>query len=215
MALGLHLRDIGFKDSRDGMLMRSNAMSKYGFGKTVASSFTAAVEQTTQALKKEGFGILTDIDVAATLKQKLSQDIPPYRILGACNPPLAHRALQADPSIGLLLPCNVTVREDVAGRVHVEFLDPNVLALLTENPAVAELANEVRHKLVRAMESICIQLVENEVCKPLRTGLRLDANSHPTCSSTAAEPMCWCWDCREAECRSRSKSQRCWTCPWM
>lgn len=76
------------------------------------------------------------------------------RILGACNPPLVHRALQADPSIGLLPPCNVTVREDVAGRVHVEFLDPNVLALLAEHPDVVQLANEVRQKLVRAMESI-------------------------------------------------------------
>lgn len=129
-------------------------MSKYGFGKAVALSFGSAVEKTIQALKKEGFGVLTDIDVAATLKEKLGQDIPPYRILGACNPPLAHRALQADPSIGLLLPCNVTVREDVAGRVHVEFLDPNVLALLAENPAVAQLASEVREKLIHAMELI-------------------------------------------------------------
>jgi uncharacterized protein (DUF302 family) len=129
-------------------------MSKYGFGKTAALSFAAAVEKTIQALKNEGFGVLTDIDVAATLKEKLGQDIPPYRILGACNPPLAHRALQADPSIGLLLPCNVTVREDGAGRVHVEFLDPNVLAMLAEHPDVAQLANEVREKLVRAMESI-------------------------------------------------------------
>lgn len=129
-------------------------MTKYGFGKTVTLSFDAAVEKTTQALQEEGFGVLTDIDVAATLKKKLGQDIPPYRILGACNPPLAHRALQADPSIGLLLPCNVVVREDVAGRVHVEFLDPNTLALLAQNPAVAELAGEVRQKLVRAMDSI-------------------------------------------------------------
>lgn len=129
-------------------------MTKYGFGKTVTLSFDAAVEKTTQALQEEGFGVLTDIDVAATLKKKLGQDIPPYRILGACNPPLAHRALQADPSIGLLLPCNVVVREDVAGRVHVEFLDPNTLALLAQNPAVAELAGDVRQKLVRAMDSI-------------------------------------------------------------
>lgn len=129
-------------------------MTKYGFGKTVTLSFDAAVEKTTQALQEEGFGVLTDIDVAATLKKKLGQDIPPYRILGACNPPLAHRTLQADPSIGLLLPCNVVVREDVAGRVHVEFLDPNTLALLAQNPAVAELAGEVRQKLVRAMDSI-------------------------------------------------------------
>lgn len=129
-------------------------MTKYGFGKTVTLSFDAAVEKTTQALQEEGFGVLTDIDVAATLKKKLGQDIPPYRILGACNPPLAHRTLQADPSIGLLLPCNVVVREDVAGRVHVEFLDPNTLALLAQNPAVAELAGDVRQKLVRAMDSI-------------------------------------------------------------
>lgn len=129
-------------------------MSKYGFGKAVALSFPTAIEKVTQALQKEGFGVLTDIDVAATLKKKLDENIPPYRILGACNPPLAHRALQADPSIGLLLPCNVVVREDAAGLVHVEFLDPNVLALLAEQPAVAELAKEVRQKLVRAMEAI-------------------------------------------------------------
>lgn len=129
-------------------------MSKYGFGKAVALSFPTAIEKVTQALQMEGFGVLSDIDVAATLKKKLDENIPPYRILGACNPPLAHRALQADPSIGLLLPCNVVVREDAAGLVHVEFLDPNVLALLAEHPAVAELAQEVRQKLVRAMESI-------------------------------------------------------------
>lgn len=129
-------------------------MTKYGFGKVVALPFPAAVEKITQALATEGFGVLTDIDVAATLKKKLGENMPPYRILGACNPPLAHRALQAEPSIGLLLPCNVVVREDMAGVVHVEFLDPNVLATLVGTPAVAQLSDEVRQKLIRAMESI-------------------------------------------------------------
>ncbi len=126
----------------------------YGFGKTVASSFDAAVEKVTQELQKEGFGVLTDIDVAATLKKKLNQDMPPYRILGACNPPLAHRALQAEPSIGLLLPCNVVVRQDDAGKVHVEFMDPNAVLDLVDRPEIHQLAAEVRVKLERVMGAL-------------------------------------------------------------
>ena len=127
---------------------------KYGFGKTVVSSFDAAIEKVTQELQKEGFGVLTDIDVAATLKKKLNQDMPPYRILGACNPPLAHRALEAEPSIGLLLPCNVVVRQDDAGKVQVEFMDPNAVLDLVAKPEINRLASEVRQKLERVLQAL-------------------------------------------------------------
>ena len=128
--------------------------TKYGFGKTVESSFDAAVEKVTQELQKEGFGILTDIDVADTLKKKLNQDMPPYRILGACNPPLAHRALEAEPSIGLLLPCNVVVRQDETGKVHVEFMDPNAVLDMVNKPEISQLASEVRQKLEQVMQAL-------------------------------------------------------------
>lgn len=128
--------------------------TQYGFGKTVAFSFDVAIEKVTQELQKEGFGVLTDIDVAATLKKKLNQDMPPYRILGACNPPLAHRALTAEPSIGLLLPCNVVVRQDDAGQVHVEFMDPNAVLELVDKPEIGQLASEVRQKLERVLKAL-------------------------------------------------------------
>ncbi|MEW6330282.1 MAG: DUF302 domain-containing protein [Pseudomonadota bacterium] len=128
--------------------------TKYGFGKTVKLGFDTAVERVTQELQKEGFGVLTDIDVAATLKKKLNQEMPPYRILGACNPPLAHRALAAEPSIGLLLPCNVVVRQDETGAVLVEIMDPNAVLDLVDKPAIAELAREVRQKLERVLRAV-------------------------------------------------------------
>ena len=109
---------------------------KYGFGRTVALDFDEALTKVTAELKKEGFGVLTDIDVAATLKKKLDHDIPPYRILGACNPAYAKRAIAADPGIGLLLPCNVVVRQDPTGAVRVEFLDPGMMGKMSGNPAV-------------------------------------------------------------------------------
>jgi uncharacterized protein (DUF302 family) len=123
--------------------------SRYGFRKTVATTFDVALEKVTQELQKEGFGILTEIDVAATLKKKLNHDLPPYRILGACNPPFAMRALTAEPTVGLLLPCNEVVRQDNAGTVHVEFMDPGIMRELTTNADIGQVAAEVRERLQR------------------------------------------------------------------
>lgn len=127
---------------------------KYGFGKTVEMNFDQAIERVVEILQGEGFGVLSDIDVAATMKKKLNQNMPPYRILGACNPQLAHRALSAESSIGLLLPCNVVVREDEAGKVHVEFMDPNAVLDLVNKPAITQLAGEVRQRLQRVMQAL-------------------------------------------------------------
>lgn len=127
---------------------------QYGFGKTVPLEFEQAVDAVTKALKTEGFGVLSDIDVQSTLKTKLGTDMPPYRILGACNPPLAHRALTAEPAIGLLLPCNVVVRQDDSGTVHVEFMDPNAVLTLVDNPSVQDLAKEVRERLDRVLAAL-------------------------------------------------------------
>jgi uncharacterized protein (DUF302 family) len=127
---------------------------KYGFGKTVAGPFDEAVQRVTAALQTEGFGILSDIDVAATLKKKLNADMPAYRILGACNPALAQRAIQAEPSIGLLLPCNVLVRQLADGAVSVEFMDTDAVLQLVDKPAVTALAGEVRQRLERVMAAV-------------------------------------------------------------
>ena len=128
--------------------------TKYGFGKAVATPFAETVARVTKALSEEGFGILTDIDVAATMKAKLNEDIPPYRILGACNPPLAHRAIKAEPSIGLLLPCNVVVRENDVGSVRVEFMDTDAVLKLVGKPEIDALAIEVRQRLERVMAAV-------------------------------------------------------------
>lgn len=127
--------------------------NSYGFGKTVSMDFEGALAKVTAELQKEGFGILTEIDVAATLKKKLDHDMPPYRILGACNPPLAKRAIGAEPSIGLLMPCNVVVRQDAAG-VQVEFMDPGMMSQMTANAEVGALATEVREKMQRVMNAL-------------------------------------------------------------
>ncbi len=127
---------------------------RYGFGKTVALGFDAAIERVTQEMAKEGFGILTEIDVQATLKKKLGHDMPPYRILGACNPPFAHRALMAEPQIGLLLPCNVVVRQDDAGKVWVEFMDPEAVLQMVGRPEVAPIAAEVKNRLQRVLAAL-------------------------------------------------------------
>ena len=128
--------------------------TKYGFGKTVPMDFEAAIDRVTHALQTEGFGVLTDIDVAATMKKKLGEEMPPYRILGACNPSLAHQAITNEPSIGLLLPCNVVVRQEESGIVHVEFMNPASVLSLVDNPAVGELAGEVKSRLERVLAAL-------------------------------------------------------------
>lgn len=132
------------------------ASRPYGFhaqlGKT---DFAAAVERVSAALKVEGFGILTEIDVQATMKNKLNIDVPAHRILGACNPPLAHRALTAEPDIGLLLPCNVAVRQDANGLVTVGFIDPMAMLQMTDNPEVGRVAREALERLQR----VCAALI--------------------------------------------------------
>jgi len=128
--------------------------TKFGFGKEVSTDFDTTIDKVTAALDKEGFGILTEIDVSATLKKKLDVDMPRYRILGACNPPLAHQAVSAVPEIGLLLPCNVLVREDDAGKVHVSFMDPQSVLGMVDNPDVEPLALQVREKLEQVMAEL-------------------------------------------------------------
>lgn len=128
--------------------------ARYAFGKAVGMSHGEAPERVTQALAKEGFGVLSDIDVAATLKKKLGVEVPPYRILGACNPQFAHRALQAEPQIGALLPCNVVVRNDDAGKTFVEAMDPLAVMQLVGRKEVEEIAREVRSRLERALAAV-------------------------------------------------------------
>lgn len=129
-------------------------MSKYVFGKTVTLSFDDACKRVTEELAKEGFGVLTEIDVAATMKKKLDKDMPPYKILGACNPNFAHKAITAEPAIGALLPCNVVVRQDAAGKTYVEFMDPNAVMDLVGRPEVHEIATEVRGRLTKVMNAL-------------------------------------------------------------
>ena len=126
----------------------------YGFNVSVSGSMTDVKDRVTEARQKEGFGILTEIDVAATLKKKLGVDRKPYLILGACNPALANQALEADPDIGLLLPCNVVVREEDDGSIIVGFMDPAAVLGLVDREGVADLAADVRSRLERVRDSL-------------------------------------------------------------
>ncbi len=128
--------------------------NNFGFGKEVSTDFDTSIDNVIDALATEGFGVLSDINVAATLKKKLDKDMPPYRILGACNPVLAHQAITAVPDIGLLLPCNVLVRQDDGGAVHVSFMDPGAVMGLVDNDDVLPLAALVREKLDRVMAAL-------------------------------------------------------------
>lgn len=129
-------------------------MSNFGFGKSIDLGFEDAVTQVTEKLADEGFGVLTTIDVQATLKAKLDEDMRPYRILGACNPVLAHQAITAVPDIGLLLPCNVLLRQEEDGRVRVDFMDPASVLGLVDDERVESLAGQVRAKLEKVLEAL-------------------------------------------------------------
>jgi uncharacterized protein (DUF302 family) len=126
----------------------------YHFSKKLDVTFDQAVSRVTEALKAEGFGVLTDIDVSATMKAKLGEVFRPYRILGACNPQLAYRALKLEDKIGTMLPCNVIVQQHEDGGIEVSAVDPVASMQAIDNPGLAEVANEVRARLKRLVESL-------------------------------------------------------------
>jgi uncharacterized protein (DUF302 family) len=127
---------------------------EYYFSKTIDGSFDNAVQKVTDALKTEGFGILTEIDIKATLKKKLNVDFYNYKILGACNPPFAYRALLTEDKIGTMLPCNVIVQEKVQGKVEVSAVDPAASMLSIENDDLREIATEIRVKLQKVIAQL-------------------------------------------------------------
>ena len=127
---------------------------EYYFSKTMNASFDDAIQKVTEALKAEGFGILTEIDIKATLKKKLNVDFYNYKILGACNPPFAYKALLAEDKIGTMLPCNVIVQEKIAGQVEVSAVDPAASMQAIENNALAEIATEIRGRLQKVIEQL-------------------------------------------------------------
>ena len=143
-------------------------MRSYGFGTRVDCPYAEAVDRTRAALKEQGFGVITEIDVQTTLRQKLGASFRPYVILGACNPSLAHQALQADLGVGLLLPCNVIVYDNGDGTSSVEALDPQVaLGIVGDDPAVATVAKEAGTRLRTALAGLGA-LGEGETSKPSR-----------------------------------------------
>jgi len=133
---------------------QEEVVMSYYFSKTLKRTFDQAIAGVTEELKKEGFGILTDIDVKATLKKKLDVEFRNYRILGACNPPFAYKALQAEDKIGTMLPCNVIVQETSDGRVEVTAIDPLASMQAVENPALKKIAAEISNKLKAVIDRV-------------------------------------------------------------
>ena len=127
---------------------------EYYFSKTIVASFADAIQKVTDALKEEGFGILTEIDIKATLKKKLDVDFYNYKILGACNPPYAYKALLVEDKIGTMLPCNVIVQEKVPGKVEVSAVDPAASMQAIENKALNDIATEIRARLQKVIEEL-------------------------------------------------------------
>jgi uncharacterized protein (DUF302 family) len=130
------------------------ASATYGFSVDLPLPIEGAEARVRELLKEEGFGVLTEIDVRSTLREKLGADFRPYKILGACNPPLAHRALQAEPGIGLLLPCNVVIEASPAGASRVSFLDPEVALGLVSNPELEPIAADAARRLRRVADRL-------------------------------------------------------------
>lgn len=126
----------------------------YYFSKTIDQSFDNAIQKVTEALKTEGFGVLTEIDVKATLKKKINVDFYNYKILGACNPPFAYKALLAEDKIGTMLPCNVIVQEKVSGQVEVSAIDPSASMLAIENKDLQAIATEIKTRLKKVIENL-------------------------------------------------------------
>jgi uncharacterized protein (DUF302 family) len=126
----------------------------YHFTKFLSLSFDDAVGRVTEELKKEGFGVLTEIDVRETLKKKLNVDFRKYKILGACNPHFAYRALQTEDKIGTMLPCNVVVQEGLGGKIEVSAVDPVASMAAIDNPTLAQTAEQVRAKLKRVVDAL-------------------------------------------------------------
>ncbi len=134
--------------------MSNPVKNELGMSVRLMDDFETAVNRATEALKQEGFGVLTEINVKETMKKKLDVDVPPYKILGACNPNLAHQALTIAPEVGLLLPCNVTVRQLDDGTSEVSLVDPLVMLGVVANPKLQQVAEEARVRLARVAEAL-------------------------------------------------------------
>jgi uncharacterized protein (DUF302 family) len=125
----------------------------FSFSRVIALGYEEAIAKVKEALRSEGFGVLTEIDVRKTLKEKLNRDFPKYNILGACNPPLAHQVLQAEPEVGVFLPCNVLVYEQ-GGKTVISTMDPEAIMVMVRNEKVGEVAKQVRQKMEKVLDSL-------------------------------------------------------------